>query len=107
MAREIITFQCTECKNRNYSSTKNKKTTTERLEMKKFCPHCRKHQPHKEIEENDGWPPVAGGLRPRGVGLTADQRSPKPRVGVRIPPPLPTIPHTVGSKSFMADDAKN
>ena len=25
----------------------------------------------------------------RGVGLTADQRSPKPRVGVRIPPPLP------------------
>ncbi len=37
MPREIITFQCTECKNRNYSSTKNKKTTTERLEMKKFC----------------------------------------------------------------------
>ncbi len=37
MPREIITFQCTECKNRNYSGTKNKKTTTERLEMKKFC----------------------------------------------------------------------
>ena len=32
------------------SSTKNKKTTTERLEMKKFCRHCRKHQPHKEIK---------------------------------------------------------
>ena len=26
--RDIITFQCTECKNRNYSSTKNKMTTT-------------------------------------------------------------------------------
>ena len=38
MPREIIQFQCTECKNRNYSKTKNKKTTTERLEMKKFCP---------------------------------------------------------------------
>ena len=38
MPREIITFQCTECKNRNYSSTKNKKTTTERLEMKKVLP---------------------------------------------------------------------
>ena len=25
MPRDIITFQCTECKNRNYSSTKNKK----------------------------------------------------------------------------------
>ena len=46
MPRDIITFQCTECKNRNYSSTKNKKTTTERLEMKKlvaadlFCGAC-------------------------------------------------------------------
>ena len=50
MPREIITFQCTECKNRNYTSTKNKKTTTERLEMKKFCRHCRKHQAHKEIK---------------------------------------------------------
>ncbi|MGA3261687.1 MAG: 50S ribosomal protein L33 [Bryobacteraceae bacterium] len=50
MAREIITLQCGECKNRNYSTTKNKKTTTERLELSKFCPHCRKHQPHKEIK---------------------------------------------------------
>ncbi len=30
--REIITFECTKCKSRNYTSTKNKKTTTERLE---------------------------------------------------------------------------
>jgi large subunit ribosomal protein L33 len=50
MPREIITFQCTECKNRNYSRTKNKKTTTERLEFKKFCPYCRKHHPHREIK---------------------------------------------------------
>ena len=50
MPREIITFQCTECKNRNYTTTKNKKTTTERLEMKKFCRNCRKHQAHKEIK---------------------------------------------------------
>ena len=50
MAREIITFQCTVCKDRNYSNMKYKKTTTERLEFKKFCPRCRKHQPHKEIK---------------------------------------------------------
>ena len=50
MAREIITFQCTECKRKNYSNTKNKKTTTERIELKKFCPSCRKHQMHKEIK---------------------------------------------------------
>jgi large subunit ribosomal protein L33 len=29
---------------------KNKKTTTERLEFKKFCPFCRSHHPHKEIK---------------------------------------------------------
>ena len=50
MPRDIITFQCMECKNRNYSSTKNKKTTTERIELKKFCPTCRKHQMHKETK---------------------------------------------------------
>ena len=38
MAREQITFQCTDCKRKNYTSTKNKKITTERLELKKFCP---------------------------------------------------------------------
>ena len=46
--RDIIQLACGECKRRNYSTTKNKKKTTERLEMKKYCPFCRKHQPHKE-----------------------------------------------------------
>ena len=50
MPREIITFQCTECKNKNYSKMKNKKTTTERLEFKKFCPFCRTHKVHREIK---------------------------------------------------------
>ena len=35
--RDIITLACTECKRRNYSTTKNKKKTTERLEISKFC----------------------------------------------------------------------
>ena len=35
--RDIITLQCTDCKERNYSTTKNKKKNTERLETKKFC----------------------------------------------------------------------
>ena len=50
MPREIIQLQCNECKRRNYSNTKNKKTTTERLEFKKFCPFCRKHQPNRETK---------------------------------------------------------
>ena len=50
MPREIITFQCGDCKNRNYTSTKNKKTKAERLELKKYCRYCRKHTVHKEIK---------------------------------------------------------
>jgi large subunit ribosomal protein L33 len=50
MAREQITFQCGDCKRKNYTSMKNKKTTTERLELKKYCPFCRKHVAHKEIK---------------------------------------------------------
>jgi large subunit ribosomal protein L33 len=50
MPREMITLQCSVCKERNYTTTKNKKTTTERLELSKFCPRCHKHQAHKEIK---------------------------------------------------------
>ncbi|MEK7803313.1 MAG: 50S ribosomal protein L33 [Deltaproteobacteria bacterium] len=48
--RDIITLACSDCKNRNYTTTKNKKTTTERLELKKYCRHCRKHTVHKETK---------------------------------------------------------
>ena len=50
MAREIITFQCGDCKNRNYTSTKNKKRTTDKLAFRKFCPACRSHTMHKEAK---------------------------------------------------------
>ena len=46
--RENITFACTECKNRNHYSQKNKKNNPDRIEMKKFCPTCKKHTVHKE-----------------------------------------------------------
>jgi len=50
MAQELITFECTQCKNRNYSSTKNKKKNPDKLERKKYCKFCRKHTTHKEIK---------------------------------------------------------
>ena len=50
MAREIITLQCVECKNRNYTTTKNRKKTPDRLELKKFCGTCRQHKVHKEVK---------------------------------------------------------
>ena len=34
--RDIITLACGTCKRRNYNTTKNKKKTTDRLEMKKY-----------------------------------------------------------------------
>ena len=39
--RVNIILACTECKRRNYSTRKNKKNTTGRLEMKKYCPWTR------------------------------------------------------------------
>ena len=48
--REIISLQCTECKRKNYSTTKNKKKTTEKLELKKFCRFDRRHTVHKEAK---------------------------------------------------------
>jgi len=46
--REQVNLQCTECKRRNYSTTKNKKQTTGKLEFKKYCRWCRTHTAHKE-----------------------------------------------------------
>ena len=48
--RTRITLSCTECKQRNYNTTKDKKTHPERLEMKKYCRFCRKHTVHKETK---------------------------------------------------------
>jgi len=48
--RDNIILPCPDCKNRNYSTTKNKKKTTERLELNKYCPFCRKHTSHKETK---------------------------------------------------------
>lgn len=45
-----ITLECTECKRRNYQSNKNKKNTTARLEIKKYCPFCKTHTLHKETK---------------------------------------------------------
>ncbi|MBR2138723.1 MAG: 50S ribosomal protein L33 [Bacilli bacterium] len=46
--REGIALQCTVCKNINYLTSKNKKNTEGKLEVKKFCPSCNKTTAHKE-----------------------------------------------------------
>nr|YP_006639072.1 50S ribosomal protein L33 [Saccharina japonica]AFC40126.1 50S ribosomal protein L33 [Saccharina japonica] len=68
-ARIIITLRCTNCKktpntnNSNegvtakksqkkidYTTTKNRRNTPDRLELKKFCPNCNSHTQKKEIK---------------------------------------------------------
>ena len=46
--RVKITLECTECKRRNYITMKSKVNDRERLEMKKYCAHERRHTTHKE-----------------------------------------------------------
>ena len=48
--RVILQLECTVCKERNYSTNKNKRTTPDKLELSKYCPRCRKHTPHKETK---------------------------------------------------------
>ncbi|BDU51296.1 50S ribosomal protein L33 [Haliovirga abyssi] len=48
--RVNIQLECTECKRRNYSTEKNKKNTTGRLELKKYCKFCKTTTVHKETK---------------------------------------------------------
>jgi len=50
-ARINIAEECTECKQINYTSEKNKQNTNDRLELSKYCPFCKKHTKHKETKK--------------------------------------------------------
>ena len=59
-SRIIINLECsninlTEEKKRKkgvfrYTTTKNRRNTPNRIELKKFCPHCNSHHLFKEIK---------------------------------------------------------
>ena len=53
--RVIITLECTEARKMGaspsrYTTTKNKKTTPDRIEVKKYNKFLKKHTVHKEIK---------------------------------------------------------
>jgi len=48
--RTKVILACTECKQRNYNTDKNKRTTPDKLEFSKYCRFCHKHTPHKETK---------------------------------------------------------
>lgn len=63
-ARIIVNLKCTECikqmstsqnkiqnrKKVTYNTTKNRRNTPNRLELKKFCPNCNSHTKQKELK---------------------------------------------------------
>ena len=46
--RPKITLACTECKERNYITKKNRRNDPDRIELKKFCPRDRRPTIHRE-----------------------------------------------------------
>lgn len=46
--RKKVILICSECLSRNYTTTKKVESSTERLELNKFCPHCNRYTVHKE-----------------------------------------------------------
>jgi large subunit ribosomal protein L33 len=49
-ARGVIYLACTRCKERTYTTEKNRKNDSQRLELNKYCPRCRQHTLHREAK---------------------------------------------------------
>ena len=48
--KDKVILTCSECLSRNYTTNKNKKTHTERIELRKYCRKCGRHTLHKETK---------------------------------------------------------
>lgn len=57
--RVNITLECCDCRKAvnkrsqgvsRYLTSKNRRTTTVKLELSKYCPYCNSHTLHKEIK---------------------------------------------------------
>ena len=48
--RPPILLACTECKERTYTTRKNKKNDPNRIELMKYCPRDRRHTLHREAK---------------------------------------------------------
>ena len=58
----MITLQCPDCKERNYTTVKNRRNDPDRLELKKFCSRCRSHTRHRETKSRIQGPAASGEL---------------------------------------------
>ena len=72
---EKIALQCTECKQKNYTTEKNRRNTPNKLELMKYCPFEHKHTLHRETKQGSY----------RSIAPMVERRSPKPHVGGSSP----------------------
>jgi large subunit ribosomal protein L33 len=49
-SRPVIQLACTVCKERTYSTRKNKRNDPNRIELMKYCPRDRRHTLHREAK---------------------------------------------------------
>jgi len=47
--RVVIDMACTECRERAYTTQKNRRNDPDRIELRKFCPRCRQHRTFREV----------------------------------------------------------
>ena len=47
---ELVALQCTECKRKNYTTSKNRKNIQGKMEFSKYCKFDRKHTIHNETK---------------------------------------------------------
>lgn len=47
---KLFRLKCSVCKNANYYTKKNKKLVVKKIELLKYCKHCRKKTKHKEAK---------------------------------------------------------
>jgi large subunit ribosomal protein L33 len=48
--RVPVTLACSECKARNYKTTKSPEQSGNALEIKKYCKQCKHHTLHRETK---------------------------------------------------------
>ena len=98
MPREIVTLECTEARKEGkspsrYTTTRNKKLQTEKIQLKKYNPALRRHTVHREIK----YAPMPRKTNTEKKDRNGRGRSPMEK---RTPRPKPKIDFTVDALDF-------
>ena len=48
-SRIVATLYCLDCRERTYTTSKNRRNDPQRLQLNKYCPRCRTHKVYREV----------------------------------------------------------